>query len=99
MSGEERGGGGQLKMGTRVRIWARKKWSNYGGGRVCVEGRGEYVGHKNKKAIHLVLVPFFPGGERIEKNEATRAAFPYVHIFFLRTTFRLPHSRRIKRNR
>ncbi len=39
------------------------------------------MGHKNKKAIDLVLVPFFPGGERIEKNEATRAEFPYVHIF------------------
>ncbi len=50
--------------------------------RVCVEGGREYVGHKNKKAIDLVLVPFFPGGERIEKNEATRAEFPYVHIFF-----------------
>ena len=52
------------------------------GVRVCVEGGREYVGHKNKKAIHLVLVPFFPGGERIEKNEAARAEFPYVHIFF-----------------
>ena len=50
--------------------------------RARVEGGREYVGHKNKKAIDLVLVPFFPGGERIEKNEAARAAFPYVHIFF-----------------